>query len=196
MPITSLCVYCGASTGNRPEYRQAAHAFGEQMAKRGIRLVYGGGNIGLMGIVADAVLAAGGQAIGVIPHALASKELAHQGLTELIEVDSMHERKLRMADLADAFVALPGGIGTLEELFEVYTWQQLGFHGKPIGLLDVAGYYRPLLGFLDQMTEHQFLRPEHRQFLFASSNPVELINHLCRFEPAVSDEWYERSKLT
>lgn len=196
MPITSLCVYCGARPGDRPEFSQAARDFGKLLAERQIRLVYGGGNIGLMGIVADAALAAGGEVVGVIPTALASKELAHQGLSELIEVASMHERKLRMATLADAFVALPGGIGTLEELFEVYTWQQLGFHGKPIGLLDVAGYYRPLLDFLDQMSERQFLRPEHRQLLLAASDPTELLERICAHAPAISDDWYQRSKLT
>lgn len=196
MPITSLCVYCGARPGDRPEYSQAARDFGKLLAERQIRLVYGGGNVGLMGIVADAALAAGGQVVGVIPTALASKELAHQGLSELIEVASMHERKLRMATLADSFVALPGGIGTLEELFEVYTWQQLGFHGKPIGLLDVAGYYRPLLDFLDQMSERQFLRPEHRQLLLAASDPTELLERICAHVPAISDDWYQRSKLT
>ncbi len=195
MPISSLCVYCGASTGNRNEYSQAARSFGELLASRQIRLIYGGGNVGLMGIVADAALAAGGQVTGVIPTALASKELAHQGLSELIEVDSMHERKLRMANLADAFVALPGGIGTLEELFEVYTWQQLGFHRKPIGLLDVAGYYRPLLDFLDQMAGRQFLRPEHRQLLLSASEPQALLDQLCSHIPEVSDDWYQRSKL-
>jgi hypothetical protein len=196
MSITSLCVYCGASTGHNPAYADAARLFGRLLAERGIRLVYGGGNIGLMGILADAALAAGGTVIGVIPQDLAEKEVAHRGLSELITVDNMHERKLRMANLADAFVALPGGIGTLEELFEVYTWQQLGFHAKPIGLLDVAGYYRPLLAFLDQMVGNGFLRPEHRQLLRLSADPEQLLATLASYAPAVSDQWYDHRQLT
>lgn len=196
MSITTLCVYCGASAGHNPAYADAARHFGRLLAERGIRLIYGGGNIGLMGILADAALAAGGTVIGVIPQALAEKEVAHRGLSELITVDNMHERKLRMANLADAFVALPGGIGTLEELFEVYTWQQLGFHAKPIGLLDVAGYYRPLLEFLEQMVGNGFLRPEHHQLLRASAEPEQLLTILSSYAPTVSDQWYDRRQLT
>src|SRR6185312_15560836 len=140
---TALCVYCGSSSGRHPEYAEQAHAFGTEMARRGIGLVYGGGNVGLMGVVADAVLADGGEAVGVIPRALVDRELAHARLTELVVVDTMHARKQRMHDLSDGFIALPGGFGTLDELFEALTWAQLGMHAKPCGLLDFDGYSEP-----------------------------------------------------
>ncbi len=155
-------MFCGSSAGARPVYAEAAREAGRAIAARGLGLVYGGGSVGLMGILADAALAAGGEVIGVIPRALQLRELAHAGLTRLDVVRSMHERKARMAELSDGFVALPGGMGTLEELAEIVTWAQLGLHAKPCGLLDVAGYWRPLAGFLDAAVAEGFVRPAHR----------------------------------
>ena len=163
--IRSLCVYCGSSMGRDPAHREAAAAVGTLMAASGVRLVYGGGAVGLMGVVADAVMAGGGEVIGVIPKGLFSNEVGHQGLTELVEVDSMHQRKQRMAEEADAFLALPGGLGTLEELAEITTWAQLGIHAKPVGVLDLDGFWQPLLGFLDGAVEAGFLRPANRELV-------------------------------
>src|SRR5687768_199497 len=160
--MKSLCVFCGSSPGSRPEYAALAVRTGELIAERGIALVYGGGHVGLMGALADAALAAGGRVVGVIPRALWDREVGHGGLTELHVVETMHERKALMASLADAFVALPGGLGTLEEIFEVWTWGQLGIHAKPCGFLDVNGYYAPLLAFLDGAVERGLVRREHR----------------------------------
>jgi uncharacterized protein (TIGR00730 family) len=178
-----LCVFCGSSTGHRPEYRDAARRFGEVLAERGVGLVFGAGHIGLMGVVADAVLAAGGDAVGVIPQALVDKELAHRRLTELRVVDTMHQRKALMADLADGFAALPGGYGTADELFEVLTWAQLGLHAKPIGLLNVAGFFDPLLAWVDHCVGEGFLRREHRELLRVSSEPEGLLGSLLRSQP-------------
>lgn len=180
----SVCVYCGASPGNRPEYAEAARAMGATLAAHGIRLVYGGGHIGLMGILADGALAAGGTVTGVIPQALMDKELGHAGIQHLQVVRDMHERKHRMASLADAFIALPGGYGTLEELSEMLTWSQLGFHDKPIGLLDVAGYFDDYLRFTDRMMEEGFLKPRHRALIHVDTNASALIDRLAN-APAV-----------
>ena len=163
--IRSLCVYCGSSVGRDPAHREAAAAVGTLMAASGVRLVYGGGAVGLMGVVADAVMAGGGEVIGVIPKGLFSNEVGHQGITELVEVDSMHQRKQRMAEEADAFLALPGGLGTLEELAEITTWAQLGIHAKPVGVLDLDGFWQPLLDFLDGAVEAGFLRPANRELV-------------------------------
>ncbi len=163
--IGSLCVYCGSSTGRDPVHRATADALGRLLAAQGVRLVYGGGAVGLMGVVADAVMAAGGEVLGVIPKGLFSAEVGHTGITELVEVSSMHERKQRMAEEADAFLALPGGLGTLEELAEITTWAQLGIHAKPVGVLDVDGFWEPLLAFLDQAVEAGFLRPRNRELV-------------------------------
>lgn len=171
-------------------------ALGRHLAKTGIRLVYGGGRVGLMGAVADGCLAAGGEVVGVIPRALEEKELAHLGATEMHVVESMHERKTRMADLADAFLAMPGGIGTLEEIFEVYTWTQLGFHAKPCGFLDVAGYFAPLTAFLDRMVDERFLREEHREFLFVGTGFAELIGRMEEFDPPDIGKWLDRAGQT
>jgi uncharacterized protein (TIGR00730 family) len=160
--IRSLCVYCGSSMGRDPAHRAAASAVGTLLAARGVRLVYGGGAVGLMGVVADAVMAGGGEVLGVIPKGLFSNEVGHTGITELVEVDSMHQRKQRMAEEADAFLALPGGLGTLEELAEITTWAQLGIHAKPVGVLDLDGFWQPLLDFLDGAVEAGFLRPANR----------------------------------
>src|SRR3712207_1163783 len=159
--MNRVCVYCGSSPGARPEYRAAARDLGTHLAQSGIGVVYGGGKVGLMGAVADAARDAGGEVIGVIPRALWEREVGHRGLDDLRVVASMHERKALMADLSDAFVALPGGVGTLEELVEAMTWTQLGIHDKPCGLLDAGGYYRHLVAFLDHAVEERFLRPEH-----------------------------------
>lgn len=182
-------MYCGSSPGASPAYRAAALRVGELLAARGIGLVYGGGRVGLMGAVADAVLAHGGEAIGVIPHFLNQREIEHRGLTELHVVETMHERKAKMAALSDAFVALPGGIGTLEELFEVWTWTQLGSQEKPVGLLDVEGYYRPLIAFLDHMVAEQFVKPGHRAMLQIADEPAALLELLAAWRPKAEYKW-------
>jgi uncharacterized protein (TIGR00730 family) len=179
-----LCVFCGSSAGNRPEYRAAARRLGELLAGRGVGLVFGAGHIGLMGVLADAVLANGGEAVGVIPQALVDKELAHRGLTALHVVDTMHQRKALMADLADGFAALPGGYGTADEFFEVLTWAQLGLHARPTGLLNVAGFFDPLLAWVDQCVREGFLRPEHRDSLLVAGDPEELLEMLLHSRPA------------
>jgi len=176
--IRSLCVFCGSAAGQRYDYADAARSLGRVLAQRSIRLVYGGGNIGLMGILADEVLSGGGQVIGVIPRHLVERELAHAGATEMRIVGSMHERKALMADLADAFVALPGGIGTFEELFEIMTWAQLGLHNKPIGILDVCGYYQPLLALLQNAAQEGFLPPENQGLLTVATDPLDLLGRL------------------
>lgn len=192
MKIRSLCVFCGSSGGNSPEYAASAAAFGRLAAERGIELVYGGGRVGLMGAVADACLAAGGRVIGVIPEALATKELAHQGCTELHVVGSMHERKALMAERSDAFVALPGGIGTFEELFEVWTWGQLGLHKKPCGLLNIAGFFDKLLEFLTATAADGFMHAEHLQMLATATDGAELITRLEAYEPPDVARWLRR----
>jgi uncharacterized protein (TIGR00730 family) len=173
-----LCVFCGSSLGRDAVYTDAARRFGAALAVRGLGLVYGAGNIGLMGILADAALASGAEVIGVIPRALVERELAHAHLTRLHVVDTMHERKALMADLSDSFAALPGGFGTGDEFFEILTWAQLGLHDKPIGLLNVAGYFDPLLAWLDHMVDESFLRPEHRDLLLTRSAPEDLLDLL------------------
>jgi uncharacterized protein (TIGR00730 family) len=175
-----VCVFCGSSSGARPEYAEAARRFGAALARRGLGLVYGGGHVGLMGVLADAALAAGGEVVGVIPQALVDRELAHGRLTELLVVDTMHQRKALMADRADAFAALPGGFGTADELFEVLTWAQLGLHAKPVGLLNVAGFFGPLLGWVDLAVRDGFLRPEHRGLLAVADQPEALLELLRR----------------
>lgn len=180
MKPLSLCIYCGARVGARPSYEAAAQTVGRLIGERGWQLVYGGGNAGLMGVVANATLQAGGRVVGVIPHSLMERELGHKGLHELHVVETMHERKQMMAERADAFLALPGGIGTFEELFEVWTWRQLGYHDKPVGLLNVDGYYDALLGFLDQGVAEGFLPLAQRQLLSASSDPLALIDQLAQ----------------
>jgi uncharacterized protein (TIGR00730 family) len=190
--MTSVCVFCGSSPGASPRYLAAARALGETIAGRGLGLVYGGASVGLMGAVADAALAAGGAVTGVIPGALEAKELAHRGLTRLEVVGSMHERKARMAELSGAFVALPGGMGTLEELAEILTWAQLGLHRKAVGVLDVAGYWRPLLAFFDHAVEERFLRPEHRRMLLSAEEPGALLDALGAYVPTAQEKWIDR----
>ncbi len=192
--LASICVFCGSSHGARPEFGAMARLLGETLAGQGVRLVYGGGRVGLMGVVANAVLAAGGQAVGIIPEALAAKEVAHQGLTELHVVDSMHTRKALMADLADAFIALPGGLGTLEEIFEIWTWAQLGLHAKPLGFLDVNGFYAPLMQFLDRAARERFLRDEHRAIAVVESDPEKLLRRFDTWRPPRVQKWITRDE--
>jgi uncharacterized protein (TIGR00730 family) len=190
-----VCVFCGSSPGARPAYAEATAEVARLLAGEGIGVVYGGGHVGLMGVLADTVMAAGGEAIGVMPQALVDREIAHTGISELHVVGSMHERKALMADLSDAFIALPGGAGTLEELFEVYTWAQLGLHDKPCGLLDVEDYFSGLVGFLDHAVEERFLREEHRAQLIVEREPRVLIERLAEFEPrAVTPKWIDREE--
>lgn len=176
--IRSLCVFCGSNAGSNPRFAGVAREFGALMAKEGIALVFGGGHVGLMGVVADAVLAGGGKAIGVIPRALWDREVGHRGLTEQHVVETMHERKAKMASLADAFVALPGGLGTLEEIFEVWTWAQLGIHAKPLGFLDAEGFYGPLMEFLDRGVDAGFIRARYRAMAIVDADPVALLRKL------------------
>lgn len=188
-----LCVFCGSNSGAIPAFEEAARAMGAMLARRDITLVYGGGNIGLMGAIGDAVMAAGGKAIGIIPEALMRKEHGHRGITELRVVKSMHERKAMMADLADGFVAMPGGYGTLEEYCEVLTWTQLGFHRKPCGLLNVAGFYDPLLAFFDRATDQKFVRAEHRTLVLAGTDPEKLIDRMSAWKPPPVQKWFENN---
>lgn len=191
----ALCVFCGSQAGARPEYEQAARSVGATLAAEGVRLVYGGGRVGLMGVVADATLAGGGQVLGVIPDPLAIKELAHEGCTELVVVPGMHERKALMAQRATAFLALPGGVGTFEEFFEILTWAVLGLHRKPIGLLNVAGYYDPLLAMLDRSVAERFVRPEHRALVHVGDDPVELVKRLPGLlPPSAGPKWLDLSQ--
>jgi uncharacterized protein (TIGR00730 family) len=189
-----LCVFCGSSTGLDPAFASAARALGTELARRDIGVVYGGGNVGLMGIVADAALAAGGDVIGVIPHALVARELAHESLTELHVVDSMHERKALMASLSDGFIALPGGFGTLEEFCEAVTWTQLGVHAKPCGLLNVAGFYDGLLAFLEHALAEEFLRPTHREIVVSNAHPVVLVDRVIAWRPPMVAKWIGRDE--
>ncbi|HEY9293192.1 MAG TPA: TIGR00730 family Rossman fold protein [Microlunatus sp.] len=183
-----ICVFCGSSTGRIPAYAEAAAGLGRLLAGRGIGLVYGGATVGTMGILADAALAAGGEVYGVIPQQLVDREIAHRGLTELYEVTDMHERKAKMTELADAFIALPGGAGTLEELFEVWTWSQLGLHSKPIGLLDVAGFYDRMEPLLDHMVAEEFLKPAYREALQIDADPQMLLKRLAAVQ-APAPKW-------
>lgn len=187
--IERVCVFCGSNPGLRPVYAEAARALGATLAERGMGLVYGGARVGLMGAVADTVLAGGGEAIGVIPHALVAREVAHSGLTELHVVNSMHERKALMADLAGAFIALPGGYGTLDELCEILTWSQLGLHPKPVGLLNVDGYFDPLLALFDRAVEEGFLPIAHRGLALADTDPERLLDRFAAYEPPSTGKW-------
>jgi uncharacterized protein (TIGR00730 family) len=193
--MKSVCVFCGSSPGGDPAYMDAARTVGAELARRGLTLVYGGAKVGLMGAVADAALAAGGEVVGVLPVALEKKELAHFGLTRLEVVGSMHERKARMAELSDGFVALPGGAGTLEEIFEIWTWGQLGFHGKPAGFLNVAGYFDKLAGFLDHTVAESFVKPVHRDMLIFHDDPTALLAALAAYKAPATDKWLERFEL-
>jgi uncharacterized protein (TIGR00730 family) len=190
-----VCVFCGSNSGRPEVFAAAARAFGTALARRGIGLVYGGGRVGLMGELADAALAGGGHVVGVIPGALMERELGHAGVQELLVVGTMHERKARMAELADAFVALPGGFGTLDELCEVLTWSQLGLHEKPCAVLDVVGYFRPLLELFDRAVAHGFLREENRALLLEDTDSDRLLERLAAWRPARREKWIGRKDI-
>lgn len=187
-----ICVFCGSSPGASPRYIEAAAEVGRTLARRGLGLVYGGGSIGLMGAVADAALAAGGEVVGVIPKALQLREIAHAKLTTLHVVGSMHERKAKMAELSHGFIALPGGMGTLEEFAEILTWAQLGLHARPCGLLDVAGFFGPLIAFFDHAAAQGFVRPEHRRLILVAEEPDDLLDRFLAFEPSGVERWIDR----
>jgi uncharacterized protein (TIGR00730 family) len=189
-----VCVYAGSNPGRDPAYAEAARELARVLARRGIGVVYGGGRVGLMGVLADSTLAAGGEVIGVIPQDLMDREIGHAGLTELRVVGSMHERKALMAELSDGFVALPGGVGTLEELIEIYTWSQLGIHDKPMGVLNVSGYYDALAALLDHAVREGFLREQHRAALHVASTPDELLDAFDGWRPPRVGKWLDRTE--
>lgn len=190
--MRSICVFCGSSSGDDPAYAVAAAEMGRRIARGGRRLVYGGGSVGLMGIVADAALGAGGQVVGVIPQTLVEREVGHRGLTEQHVVDTMHERKALMSELSDAFIALPGGIGTLEEFFEVWTWALLGVHAKPCGMLNAAGYFDPLLEFVNAAVRRGFLRSEYASLVLIDDSPGRLLDRLAQHRPPPVAKWLDR----
>ena len=189
--LSRVCVYCGSSAGSGPEFAEAARALGELLARAGITLVYGGAEVGLMGLLADAALAAGGRVVGVIPRHLFGREIAHRNLTELVEVGSMHERKQRMFDLADAFVALPGGLGTLEELTEIATWAQLGMHRKPIATLDIGGYWGGFHSFLGVAVQHGLMKPENLRLISNVATVTDLLPALRAYQPPRAGKWLD-----
>ena len=192
--MKAICVYCGSNAGSRPAYAERAAAMGERIAREGLALVYGGGNVGLMGLAADAALAAGGEVIGVIPEQLVTWEVAHKGVSRLEVVANMHERKMRMFDLADAFVALPGGFGTLDEMFEMLTWRQLGIGDKPCAFLDVDGFYAPLLQMIDRMVAERFLHPEQRADLWHGEDIDAMLEWMRGYSPAVASKWIDEKR--
>jgi len=191
--ISSVAVYCGSNSGTDPLYARAAACLGRTLAKRGLRLVYGGGHVGLMGTVADAVTQHGGEAHGVITEALQAKEIAHEGLTSLKVVKTMHERKAAMADAADGFIMLPGGFGTLDEFFEAVTWTQLGIHAKPCGGLDAAGFFAPLRALLDGAVTAGFVHPAHRDMVVMDDDPARLLDRLADWTPVTVNKWLDRT---
>lgn len=196
LELKRLCVFCGSSGGNHPLYRETAARFGELMVQAGIELVYGGGSVGLMGTIADAVLKFNGRVTGVIPQFLATRELLHEGVTDLRITSGMHERKALMAELSDAFVALPGGLGTFEELFEVLTWGQLGLHRKPIGLLNISGYFDPIVQLVDQAISAGFCREEHRQLFLVDDQSERLLLRLRNHQPPAVGKWLRSPEQT
>lgn len=193
--MRSITVFCGSSSGFRTEYADAARELGRNLVEQNIRLVYGGGAVGLMGIIADEVMKNGGEVIGIIPEALDRKEVAHRQITELRVVSSMHERKAMMADLADGFIAMPGGIGTFEEFFEILTWAQLGFHDKPCAILNVANYYDGLLDLCANATKEGFLRSIHRDLILHDPNPLELLEKMRNYQPQTVEKWIDKENL-
>jgi uncharacterized protein (TIGR00730 family) len=195
MTPTRICVFCGSKTGEAAAYRAATETLAAEMVRRRIGVVYGGGSVGLMGVLADCVLGAGGEIIGVIPEALATKELLHPRVADMRRVADMHERKALMAELADAFLALPGGYGTLEELFEVVTWAQLGFHRKNIGLLNVAGYFDPLVQWIEHAIREGFIAPSHRELFVVESEPERLLERLATHEMPYVKRWLNREEI-
>ena len=193
--MEAVCVFCGSREGSHPSYAEAARDMGKELARRGLGLVYGGGQVGLMGAVADAVLEEGGEVVGVIPKALVAREIAHAGLTELHVVGSMHERKKLMADLSDGFVALPGGYGTLEEFLEVLSWAQLSIHEKPCALLDVDSFWKPLSALFDQVVAEGFVHPDHRSLVLTERDPRALLDIMERYRPPETRKWMGRREL-
>jgi uncharacterized protein (TIGR00730 family) len=191
--MKQICVFCGSSFGSRSVYREAAEAMGKVLVQQGLGLVYGGGRVGLMGTVADAVMAAGGEVIGVIPEFLADKEIAHAGLTQLHIVDSMHSRKALMAELSDGFIALPGGYGTFEEFCEILTWTQLGLHQKPHGLLNVAGYYDDLIRLFERAAQEKFITDKHRAMVLQAADPETLLQQMAHYRPERIDKWSDQN---
>ena len=189
--MKNICVYCGSSIGRQEAYSSAARDLARSLVDRNLGLVYGGASVGIMGLIADTVLQLGGKAVGVIPDALVRKEIAHKNLTELHVTQSMHERKTLMAELSDGFIAMPGGIGTFEEIFEIWTWAQLGMHAKPCGLLNAAGYYDALTTFLDHAAAEQFLKPEHRSLLIVEQEPNALLDRFVSYQPPSVQKWLE-----
>ncbi len=192
--MKSVCVYCGSNEGRLPVYAEAARSLGRALVERGLGLVYGGASVGIMGVIADTVLGLGGRVTGVMPEAIVRKEVAHRGLTELHVTSSMHERKMKMAELSDAFVALPGGIGTLEEIFEAWTWAQLGLHAKPCGLLNVAGYYDGLIAFLDHTVAERFVKEANRSMLIVSDDPSDLLDRFAAYRAPVVEKWIRKGE--
>ena len=192
--MKSICVYCGSNAGSKMIYSERASALGDRIAKEGLRLVYGGGNVGLMGIVADAVLEAGGEVTGVIPKQLMEWEVGHRGVTHLEVVGSMHERKSRMFELSDGFVTLPGGFGTMEEIFEMLTWRQLGIGNKPCAFLDVDGFYAPLIGMIDRMVDERFLHAEQRTDLWHGEDILAMLEWMRNYQPAQASKWIDEKR--
>jgi len=193
--MRSICVYCGSSPGRQEAYASAARELAEVLVEQNIKLVYGGASVGIMGLLADSVLRLGGQAVGVIPEALQRKEVAHAKLTELHITQSMHERKTLMAELSDGFIALPGGIGTLKEIFEIWTWAQLGFHRKPCGLLNIAGYFDALTAFLNHSVKEQFVKDAHRSMLIVEHEPKALLSRFKSYRPPTHQKWIKESDV-
>jgi len=187
-----ICVFCGSNPGKNPVYLEAAKNLGLFLVEKNIELVFGGGRVGLMGKIADTVMGNGGRVVGIIPKSLADKEVAHEGLTELHVVDSMHTRKAMMADLSDGFIALPGGFGTFEELCEIITWAQLGFHSKPCGFLNIGGYYDPLIELFDKATHERFVRPEHRKLVLIESDIAKMYKLMAGYQPPTLEKWITR----
>ena len=192
--MKNITVFCGSNSGFRTDYAEAAQTLARLFVRQNIRLVYGGGNVGLMGIIADEVMRLGGEVVGIIPESLDKKEVGHRGVTELRVVGSMHERKAQMAELADGFIAMPGGIGTFEEFFEILTWAQLGFHEKPCAILNIAGYYDGLLALCDNAVKEGFLRPAHRQLILEDSNPEILLEKMSNLKPLPVEKWIDREE--
>ncbi len=192
--MNRICVFCGSYSGARAEYAEAARDLADALVREHIALVYGGGRVGLMGVLADEVLGRGGQAIGVIPRALLRREVGHAGVTAMRVVDTMHERKAMMAELSDGFIALPGGLGTLEEIFEIWTWAQLGMHRKPVGFLNVHGYYSQLFEFLDHGVSESFVRPDMRRAVIVESDPDALLRRFAEYVPPAVEQWIDREE--
>ncbi len=192
--MKSVCVFCGSNVGSDPAFADAARALGQELVRHNITLVYGGGSVGLMGIIADAVLSLGGRAIGVIPQSLLDREVGHRSLTELHVVSTMHERKAKMSELSDGFIAMPGGLGTLEELFEVWTWAQLGIHRKPIGLLNVKGYYDSLIKFVQESIERRFVPPTNLDMVITEISASGLLHQMANYNPPIVEKWLRTSE--